>query len=174
MSADLFASFQVNHEEAKGGVFEPLPVGEYEVVAHQVEATKSKQKGTPELKITWKVREDMDQAGKKRNIFDSLYATEGAMWKFQQLFKALGFENGKKFPGGLPEIAKAVQYQTVRVKIKHESYTNGQGEQKVAERVEFYTPSKKPITGGMAPADPFADGQTAGEPFTPGDDDLPF
>lgn len=174
MSADLFASFQVNHDEAKGGEFQPLPVGEYEVVAHTVEATKSKNKGTPELKVTWKVREDVDQPGKKRNIFDSLYATEGAMWKFQQLFKELGFEQGRKFPGGLPEIAKAVQFQAVRVKIKHESYTNGQGEQKVAERVEFYKKSTKPLANPGQVADPFADGQDQFTPPPVGDDDLPF
>jgi hypothetical protein len=161
--------FKVNHAEAKGGTFEPIPVGEYEVFFTDVEV-KNSGAGNPMIKATLTVRDDIEQPARKRKVWDNLVATSAAMWKFQQLFKALGFEDGKEFPGGINEVAAAIKHQPVRVKIKHEQYIKD-GESKTSEKIDYYSTSQ--VGGRMNPAantsDPFATGTA---PIS--DDDLPF
>lgn len=171
--------FKVNHSEAKGGTFEPLAVGEYEVIISEAKIETAKTSGNQMVKATLTVRQDVEQPGKNRKIFDNLVATQAAMWKFQQLFKALNFEDGKSFSGGIVEVAKEIMNKPVRVKIKHENYTNGQGEQKVAERVDFYTTTQNPLAAGATTGgglDPFATPVPAGNSGTAGnlDDYKPF
>lgn len=164
-------AFVVNHAEAKGGVFEPIPVGEYEVFISDVEV-KNSTAGNQMIKATLTVRDDVEQDGRKRKVWDNLVATPAAMWKFQQLFKALGFEDGKKFDGGIVEVAKTIKSRPVRVKIKHETYIKD-GESKISEKVDYYSVTN--IGGRMVSADPSDPFITGGE-GTPkiNDEDLPF
>jgi len=151
---DLNQFFTVNHEEAKGGEFPPLPIGEYEVIVSNAEIKESKN-GNPMIKLEMTVRDDLDQEGKRRKIWDQLVFTEGAKWRIQQAYKAFGFDNGHKF-SSLQDVAKALLYKPVRVKIKHEKYTNDQGDTKITERVDYYMNSHVPNVAVQTGADPFA------------------
>jgi hypothetical protein len=167
--------FTVNHAEAKGGAFEPLPIGEYEVVISGIEIGKSngdKTKGADVLKLTLTVREDIDQPGKKRKIWDNIIFAESTIWKWQQLAKAVTFEDGQKF-NTVQEVAQALAYKSVRIKNKHEVQTQGAGAGNTNDKVAFYMASKSPLAVVPgAGADPFA--TTPAGPATGSDDDVPF
>lgn len=152
MSENLFT---VNHEEA-GGVFEPLPIGEYECVISEVKVSKSqgeKTKGADVLELVLTVREDIDQPGKRRKFFDRIIFASQLAWKIQQFYKACNFENGTQF-NNIMDVAKAVAYRSIRVKNRHEEF-NGQ----VRDRVDVYLVSQSPLKANPGvDADPFATG----------------
>lgn len=160
-----FFSFDPQKVEDRGS-FQPLPIGEYEVIVSEVEVGESAQKKTPQIKMTLTVREDVQQPGQKRKIFQTLYFTDKTVEMNARALKAMGV-TGQDFPT-IVDVAKAIQYKAVRVKIKHEEYEKD-GEQKVTERVHYYNPTQYPTGGSASKADPFAS-----EPWTPTAEDLPF
>jgi hypothetical protein len=155
-------SFFKLDESQAGGAFEPMPIGEYEAIITGAEVTNSAN-GNPMIKITLTVRDDVDQEGKKRKVFDNAVATEKAMFKFHQLGKALGIEAMATIEG----FAQAMLYKPIRFKNKHEEY-NG----KVNDKVNYYSPAQVDYNGqgGQVTGDPFA-GSTS---VDISDDDLPF
>lgn len=150
-------------DEKQAGGFDALPKGEYEVVISEVKVDKSSN-GNPMIKATLTVRTDVDQEGSNRKIFDNLVATEKAMFKFHNLGKALGWEQGREF-ATLDEYAREILYKPVRIKLGQRTYQD-----KLQNNVESYIPAQAPYGGPSNSDDPFA--VPAGSKG--GDSDLPF
>jgi len=159
------------HDSSQAGGFEPLPIGEYECIISEVKIDVSKgekTKGAPLLKLVLTVREDVEQEGAKRKIFDQLVAAENTMFKFHQLSEALGFENGQEFDT-IEEYAEAIAYQPVRIKSKNEEY---QG--KTNTKVNFYKPSEAPVDGVAIANAVVGRTNPLDAPTDISDEDLPF
>lgn len=154
-----------------GGSFGILPEADYECVISEIKQDVSKgekTKGALMLKITYTIREDVEQEGKKRKIFDQLIDHESTSFKFDQLYAALGFEDGREF-NSVEEVIDAIAYGCVIVHTKNEVY-----QEKTSAKVHYLKPSEvekanKPANGGNY--DPFADN---GQPIDISADDLPF
>jgi hypothetical protein len=150
--------FKLDPEQARG--FEPLPIGEYEAIVSNVEVTKAKS-GNQMIKATLTIRDDVDQPGRKRKVFDMFVATDAAMFKFHQFGKAAGIEE-------VPTIeayAKIMHGKAVRFKNKHETYN-----EKTSDKVAYYMPATVEYKGSVSYQDPFDSGAT----FNIANDDLPF
>jgi len=131
----------VNHNEAPQREYEKLPEGEYEVVISEVEKRRSTSNNDM-LKVTFTVRSDFEQNGKKRKVFDYLVDTEKAKFKFQQLAKALQFSNERNF-NTIEEFAKAILFEPARITVKHER-SEYNGKTYTNERVSAYKTASKP------------------------------
>jgi hypothetical protein len=145
------------------GDFAPLPIGEYECFVSKVEVTESSNKN-PMLKVTLTVRDDIEQQGQKRKLFENLVEVENMMWKFNQVAKACQLEEGVELET-LADFAAAIQYKPVRIKNKHEVY-NGEKKDSIAAWKE----SQYGGDFGSGEGDPFSGGGS----IEIGDDDLPF
>lgn len=162
--------FKVDHSAATGG-FEPLPPGEYEVVITETKVDASTEKKTPYVGMTMTIRDeaDINPVGRKRKVFHNMYYTPKTVGMFQSLFKALLFDQGKVMDT-LEDVSREIKGCSVRVKIRHEKYTNNQGEEVTAERVHYFTQSQKPLRRIEVTNDPFDNG---GSIYIT-DEDLPF
>jgi hypothetical protein len=161
--------FTVNHKEAGG--FGVLPEGEYEVVISNVKMKKSGG-GEDMLNLELTIRKDFEQEGQGRKIFDNLLCRDTMMWKFQQVFKAIGEPDGIEY-NSLEDIASALKFRTACVKVIIGEY---QGDEK--NEVKYYKESMKPdVESDMSMAtDPFANtGQIIHtQPIDISDEDVPF
>lgn len=148
-----------------GGDFQPLPIGQYEVIISKVEVSRSKA-GIDMLKVAYTVRDDVEQAGKKRLFFENIVATLD--WKFKALASACGIPEGKDF-ATMADFAREIQYKPVILKNKHEEY-NGE----IQDRVHWLAKSRVGTRAGSnnVSDDPFAGGSNKSIDIT--DDDLPF
>ena len=126
---------KINHEEAGTGEYEIIAEGEYECVIAEVELAQSKS-GNDMLKLTLTIRNDVKQPHRKQKLWDYLVATEKAMFKFQQVAKALALPNGKDFKT-IEEFKNAILYKAVRIKVVHEDNTYN-GETKKQARIKAY------------------------------------
>lgn len=160
--------FTVDHKAAGG--FAPLPNGKYEAIVSQAEVKKSSA-GNDMIKVTLTIREDIQQEGQKRKIFDNLVASEAAMFKFQQVAKAIEMEQGAGV-GTIQEFAQAIIYKPVKITLKQEADTRSGHEGEFQNRVAMYDVSD--VGGGGAPAGGSADPFAGGPPIDISDDDLPF
>lgn len=151
--------FTVNHKEAGGTGFDPVPVGEYEVIASKVEVTTSKSSGAPMLKLQLTIRDDVEQEAQKRKLFDNLVFMDSMVWKIQQVYKAFGLADGVVM-NSIEDVAQNLMYKVARVKVKHETYQD-----KTQERVDFYTQPQNPLVNPNTNAPSLTDIS---------DDDLPF
>jgi len=161
-----------DHSQVKEGQgdFQPLPIGDYEVIVSKVEMKKTKA-GDDMINLELTVRDDVAQEGKKRKFFDNLPIMEKLMWKIQTISKHAGFANGETFDTPA-DFARALQYKCFSIRNKHEEY-NG----KTSDRVAYYNASKAPLTGGGSSSDPFANNDPfakTGKAIHITDDDLPF
>lgn len=68
---------------------DPLPEGTYPVSIAKVEQVLSKSSGNPMLKVEFNIE---DEAYSGRKVWANYVLTEAAMWKVQELMKALGLE----------------------------------------------------------------------------------
>lgn len=127
---------KINHEDAGSNEFEIIAEGEYECVIAEVELAQSKS-GNDMLKLTITVRNDVKQPHRKQKLWDYLVATEKAMFKFQQVAKAIGLPNGKDFKT-IEEFKNAILYKAVRITVKHEDNTYN-GETKKQARIKTYS-----------------------------------
>lgn len=153
--------FQFDENQAKSG-FEPLPIGEYEVIVTKAEV-KSSQAGNPMIALQLTVRDDVPQEGAKRKFFDNLVFTEAAMFKVHQFAGSVGIEDA----ADINDFAQQAMYKPARVKNKHETY---QG--KTNDKVNVYLPPQEAYEGNGGPQnDPFAGDGTMPDIS---DDDLPF
>lgn len=154
----------VNHSEANGA-FETVAPGKYEVIVTKIEPKTSSQ-GNPMLSIQLTIRDDIEQPHQKQKLFDNLVQTEKAMFKFQQVAKAMQLPDGTPIET-MEDFAREMQFKSFRVSVKNEDY---QG--KPQARITFYDPSESEYSGSVGgSADPFADN---GKPIEISDDDLPF
>lgn len=119
--------------------YRPLPVGEYEFVAAEVEKETSA-KGNPMIKVKLVIDDDEGEVW----ITDRLVLTEKAMFKVVAFFRALGVDPKA---GTFSEKVDRSVGQTGRVSIKHELY-NGKDQ----NRVDRYLPKSAPSVS--APAAP--------------------
>lgn len=144
------------------GDFAALPIGEYEVFVTDVKI-KPTSTGKQMLNVKLTIRDDVEQAGQKRNFFDNLVVQDNMMWKFNQVAKAVELEEGTDI--ATPEdFAAAIMYKACRIKNKHEQY-NGETQ----DRVATYKPSNIGGEAGTA-----GDGGFSGGSIEISDDDLPF
>lgn len=164
-------AIKFDENEGGGKEFPILPPAEYECVFTKVLVEPSKA-GNPMIKATLTIRKELDgeeQEGGGRKLFENIVFTKDAMFKFHQLGKALGWEQGREFED-LPEIAAAILYQPIRVKTKNEPY-----EGKINPKVSYYKPAEVEYAGtpdaDEPTHDPFAND---GKPIDISDDDLPF
>lgn len=144
----------VNHKEAetKQG-FSVLPEGDYEVLISEVEKKQSAS-GNDMLKLTLTVRTDVAQEGQKRKVWDYLVATPKAMFKFQQVAKALDFQDGVKYDT-IDEFAKAILFKAVKITVKHET-SEFNGNTRTNERVVSYGLASTPYSAtGASKETPF-------------------
>lgn len=74
---------------AKGGGGKRYPEADYAVKVMKAEVTKSRDKQTPEVKITYKITQGAHKGG---TIIDDLYLTPGAMWRYRQTLEAMGIK----------------------------------------------------------------------------------
>lgn len=139
---------KINHEEAGTGEYEIIAEGEYECVIAEAEIAESKS-GNPMLKLTITIRNDVKQPHRKQKLWDYLVATEKAMFKFQQVGKAIQLPNGKDFKT-LEDFRLAILYKPVRIKVIQEDNTyNGETKKQARIKsysiatVEYNTPSSK-------------------------------
>lgn len=161
--------FTTNHEEAKGGAFEPITPGEYEVIITKTEVTKAKTSGNPMIKVQATIRDDVGQDFQKRILFDNIVFADNTIWKGQQVLKAVEIEDGTEI-NSIEEFAELISYKAAKMKVKHEEY---QG--KINERIEYWEVSDHGLGGEKAAAkdDPFANTGEQGS-IDISDDDLPF
>jgi hypothetical protein len=148
------------------GDFAPLPIGEYECMISKAEV-KPTQAGEPMIKMELTIREDVDQKGKKRKIFDNLLIRDTMMWKLNQVAKAAGLSEEEAAGFDTPEeFATGILYRMVRIANKHEVY-----EGHTNDKVKFYKVSEHGGgDGGRVDGDPFSGGGS----IDISDEDLPF
>jgi hypothetical protein len=160
--------FSVNHNEAQSGVFEPVTPGNYEVVISEVkkETFNSGNKG---LKLTFTIREDVDQLHGKRKIFNNLVAMETAMFNWNNIAKATNMPDGQAFETAddvINAFGKHLQGKTLKIRVAHREY-NG----KTYEDVKGYSESEAAGTTLTGDSNPFS--VPNGAPPLPGDGDAP-
>jgi hypothetical protein len=162
--------FTTKHEDAKGGAFEPITPGEYEVIVTKAEVTKAKTSGNPMIKVQATIRDDVGQDFQKRILFDNIVFADNTIWKGQQVLKALDIPDGTEI-NSIEEFAELISYKAAKMKVKHEEY---QG--KINERIEYWEVSDHGLGGASKSAgadDPFANTGDQGS-IDISDDDLPF
>lgn len=128
---------KVNHEETGNNEYEIVAEGEYECIIADAEVTESKSSGFPMLKLTVTIRNDVKQPHRKQKLWDYLVASEKAMFKFQQVAKAVALPNGKDFKT-LEDFRLAILYKPTRVKVVHEE-SEYQGEKRKQARIKGYS-----------------------------------
>lgn len=163
--------FKVNHEDAKGGAFEPVAPGEYEVIITKAEVTTAKTSGNPMIKVQATIRDDVGQDFQKRILFDNIVFADNTIWKGQQVLKAVEIPDGEEI-NSIEEFAELISYKAAKMKVKHETY---QG--KTQERIEYWEVSDHGLGGASKSAladDPFASNGDNQGSIDISDDDLPF
>lgn len=154
-------AFKIDGTQAGTGA---LPVGEYECFISEVKVGNAQQSGNEMIKVTLTVRDDVEQGGQKRKLFDNMVFTEAAMFKFHQVGKALGVD-GVEFDD-IADFAKVMHGRAVRVKTGQREYG---GEMQTT--VKTYLESS--VGGNFTPSshDPFGGDN---KPLNIKEDDLPF
>lgn len=159
--------FKANSSEAGGNTdFTPVPEGTYEAIVSEVDI-KTFSTGNKGLSVKYTIRDDVDQAGKKRVLFDNAVVTEKAMFKFHQFAKVATELDGKDFKDAdhlLKEFARALKGKPLKVTIKHDPSRDN-----FIERVVGLDRSE--LGAGGAGSNPFAG---EGKAIEISDDDLPF
>lgn len=169
--------FTANHDEAKNK-FEPIKPGKYEVVVTEAKPDVAKSSGNPVIKVTYTVRTDVDQLFQKRKVFDNFTATPAAMFKFQQMAKAMGLPDGQGVDS-IEAFANLMVYKAVKITVTNKKETY-QGEEKIKENVAFIDVPGVPYSGGSGgpSANPFdaPEGEEGGFSFgpPPSDEDVDY
>lgn len=173
MSTDTAAAFGFSVNSKEIGGFDPLPKGDYEMVVTEVKIRQGEtafSSGNTGLDVTLTVRNDVEQEGAKRKVFDTLVALPSVMFKFQQYSVAVGLEEGTKIES-LEAFAKAIMYKPVTATLGIDSYVKD-GDKVFKNDVKAIKPAKTGYAGGAPTGgDPFSDD---GKPIDISDDDLPF
>ena len=155
-------------EAGNGGGFEALPAGEYEVIISEAKVTTFAS-GNRGIKATLTIRDDVDQEGGKRKVFDNFIEVPTAAFKFQNLAKGLEWAEGETVDT-LEDYAAKIQFAVVRVKLKLKAAT---AQYSAGNEVVTYLPTQAASHsgGGFGGQDPFKDD---GKPIDISDDDMPF
>lgn len=111
--------FKVDHNQATD--FSPIPEGTYEAIISDVDV-KDFPSGKG-LKVTYTIRNDVNQAGQKRKQWDNAPVTEKTMFKYQNWAKATALPNGASFNNAEELILgfqKHLKGKPIRITIKHD------------------------------------------------------
>jgi len=158
------AFFKSNHGDSDNP-FGVLPVGEYEAIIKKAEH-KTASTGSEMIALTLIIRDDYEQQGKKRQLFDNLVLTEKMVWKVNQVLKVVGSPDGIEFETA-QELINVLQFQPVRIKVGQREW---QGNKQ--NNVQEYKPTMKP---GVEMVIEQGDGElNGGKPIEISDDVLPF
>lgn len=147
--------FKVNHNEATS--FGPIPEGNYECFISEVEV-KTFGSGNQGLSLTYTIRNDVDQEGKKRKVFENAPVLEATMFKFQNLAKATSLPDGASFNSAeemLHGFKKHLKGKPIQITIVHDNTR-----EKFIEQVAGVAPSQVAVTGASAANTPFGAGLT--------------
>jgi len=93
---------------------EPLEEGIYEFTIIEAEETKSREKGTPMIKITF------EELQTKKRVWENFILTEKALWKLRSLLEVLGYECG----GPIELDPEDLIGSTVRCKVIGDTYND--------------------------------------------------
>jgi hypothetical protein len=150
---------KIDHSNT-GNSFEPLKEGEYEVFPIAFDS-KMSTSGNEMVVFNYKVREDVEQEGKGKEIkFDNFVATPTAAWRINSASKAADMEHGVEYET-LSDWAKAFKGKAIRVVVTIEEYPKQDGSFGKKNVVKAFKASE--IGGELTnPADDISD------------DDLPF
>ena len=113
--------FKVNHSEASD--FSPIPEGSYEAFISDIEIVSFKSSGNRGLKATYTIRNDVNQAGQKRKVWDNAPVMESTMFKYQNWAKATALPDGASFNNAeemLIGFVKHLKGKPIRITIKHD------------------------------------------------------
>jgi hypothetical protein len=155
--------FKVNHKAENP--FDALPVGEYEAIITKAEF-KTASSGNGMIALTLTIRDDYEQKGQKRKVFDNLVMTDNMVWKINQVLKVIGSPDGVEFETA-DELISAVIHQPVRIKLSQREW-NGNKQNNVQE----YKPTMKP---GVEMVIEQGDGElNGGKPIEISESDVPF
>lgn len=125
--------------------YEPLPVGDYNVVVEKAEATNSK-KGDPQLVITFKVADGPFQNRKLWHRLTFIPTNGiGLAINFRQL-DALGCTPILEQGGSLAQVAGFLLGKTASVKVEQREWND-----KIQNDVAEVSKSSAPAAGGFAP-----------------------
>jgi hypothetical protein len=150
---------KIDYNQAGSGDYELVAEGEYECIISDCEIKESS-KGSPMIKATITIRKDVKQPHGKQKLWDYYVVSEKAMFKFQQVAKAVGLPNGKDF-ATLEDFRNAILYKPVRINVIQEDNTYN-GETKKQARIKSYSLATVEYAT-PASADPFATNSGADE-----------
>ena len=125
-------------EEAKNatGLLEP---GEYEVFITGVDPYHVAGTGTPGVQMVLTVRDDVEQRGQKKKIWETCWINpekEVTINRLRSVFQAaVGLADGEEIS---PEKAKGLLGKAMRVEIEVQKYENANGEEKEKNAVTFF------------------------------------
>lgn len=178
-------SFGVDYSQASGNSGGIVPEGEYEVIIKSAieDATP---RGAMFINVPLIIRNDIEQPYKNAYIWHKIwqlkqpsdadkacggYSSKG----IQNLSKAAGLENGKKYPD-LQAWGDDLKGKLIRVKVKHEEFNN-----ETQVRVQYVNETKHPeckhvfkSAAGQPAAVPPEMTNDNFYPLNEDDDDLPF
>lgn len=156
--------FKFDESNASTG-FELVAEGKYEAVIVNAEAGKT-QASKPKLSVDFEIRSDVPQNHQGAKVLFNTFTFEHevSVRIVNSLIKACGFPNGHPFSS--PEdMAKQLINKNLKITVKHESYekiVDGVKQDRTAAKAKYYD---------LSDVNPVAQ---SSEPFTIGDDDIPF
>lgn len=162
--------FNYDSKQAGNAGFEPVPAGEYEVIISEAKVDTFST-GNRGIKVTLTIRDDVDQEGGKRKVFDNFVESPAAAFKFHNLAKGLEWSEGMT-ADTLEDYADAIRYQAVRVKLRVKAASGGY---EAKNEVVTYLPTQAASHSGGGFGNPTSDPfQNNGKAIDISDDDLPF
>lgn len=113
--------------------------GTYEAIISEVETGKT-MNGQDKMVVTYKVREDVDQEYKGRELKynNFTFGSDAAKGMVQGLLKSCGFGSGHAFDS-IQDLAMQLVDKTVKIVVKHEADYNDSS--KMRARVKYTQPS---------------------------------
>lgn len=157
----------VKDKNKAGSNFDVLPAGEYEVFMTGAELKDSKNSEYQYYNVVYTIRDDVEQEGKGRKVWDIYSLSPKAEFKFHAILDALEVEDGVEFENEA-EIIKFMIGKPIVAVLGVEK--NEKGER---NNVKATKPSQigGEYVSSEASNDPFAN---KGGPINISDEDLPF
>lgn len=151
-----------------------IPDGEYETVIVKAERGEIVTTGTPVINLTFKIRDDVEQACKGAYIFDTIFPDKNNPEVFNQskLYNILHNGQDERNPNvrmrfdSLDDMLQYLNGLFMRVSTSTYTPANG-GEKRTQIKWNGYMPSK--IKAGTLSSTPIGE-----DPILPDDSDMPF
>ncbi len=131
-------SFKCQKPDENGYDNSPMKEGNYELLLKEAKYTKTKS-GIPCIFFDWVVRDDVEQAYKKKHIFKRYYQDDEGNWPADKLCRAayaLGVPEGADFD--VDDLAG----RCCRAHIKPFTYKNGDGAARTIDSITSFTASE--------------------------------